>query len=471
MDPSNMTKKILENQEGAATQSNSDHSVLVMETKNETTNEQSEISAENILIDIHGDPSNDIDTVSNGDYTSTQPHDTDQGLAQGLNISHTESGYLTDSIISRDTNSVQGATGSNPNSEQEITPVAENLITFSTSSSCVTSSVTSPISDYEYQASGYSDVQSSGENQTSPDSDDHEGQVNRIFDECTQIINKKSRIEQLDTLAKLSLSNDRQDLTNIDNIIATNSTPLRPESLVFQGQNGRGRSKSEVYDYEYVDKSDNRKRSKSSAFPIPKLKEGVCITEEMLSKSLPHGKLAKSSSGLIEFIADDLQEKIRMSSPLSKTASSNASSRRSSMLSLTSIDSMASSSMATSMTSGMSRSYPQSPDGIPPIDPMAVHEVENQARLVADSLDLMMGNLRNSLHQMSAISVGCEDAYKTSVDVTCDSVDASIKSMYALMAKCEELSYAMQPVYKLADQIKEIKRLLDKFESQLGERP
>lgn len=28
---------------------------------------------------------------------------------------------------------------------------------------------------------------------------------------------------------------------------------------------------------------------------------------------------------------------------------------------------------------------------------------------------------------MSAISVGCEEAYKTSVDVTCDSVDASIK--------------------------------------------
>jgi hypothetical protein len=86
------------------------------------------------------------------------------------------------------------------------------------------------------------------------------------------------------------------------------------------------------------------------------------------------------------------------------TASSNVSSRRSSQLSLTSVDSMASSSMATSMTSGMSRSYPQSPDGIPPIDPMAVHEIENQARLVADSLDLMMGNLRNNLHQVRSWS-------------------------------------------------------------------
>lgn len=282
----------------------------------ETEKNHVELPAEHILVDIQTSPNTEI--VSN--WNSIHTKIGDERPMEGLNVSHTESGYLTDSIISRDTNSVQGSSSSNTNSEQEITPVAENLITFSTSSSCATSSVTSPISDYEYQASGYMDAQTSAdsENQTSPDSDDHEGQVNKIFDECTEIINKKSRIEQLDSLAKLSLNGDRQDLTNISNIIATNSTPLRPESLVFPDHTGRGRSRSEACDSN-VDKSDSRKRSKSSAFPIPKLKEGVCITEEMLSKSLPHGKVAKSSSGLIEFIADDLQEKIRMSSPLSKT--------------------------------------------------------------------------------------------------------------------------------------------------------
>ena len=48
---------------------------------------------------------------------------------------------------------------------------------------------------------------------------------------------------------------------------------------------------------------------------------------------------------------------------------------------------------------------------------------------------------------------------------TCDAVDSNIKSMYQLMAKCEELSKNMQPIYKLYDQIKEVKRLLDQFES------
>lgn len=423
------------------------------------------------------------DKLSSFDINSSVQQTQDRVIKNGgMNVSHTESGYLTDSVISRDKDCAHNSEGSN-NSEQDITPCAENLITFSTSSSNTVSSDTSPVSPdqnaslgTDSSASYHTDKASGDSDQSSTAQDDHEGQVNKIYNECTEIINKTARMEQLDSLAKINLKCKRED---IDDIFATNFAPVRPESLVFQGETSgvRGRSQSDVLEslteknHFHGDHSDSRKRSKSSGFPIPKQKEGVVISEDLLSKSLPHGKVVKSDSGLIEFIADDLQEKIRMSSPMSKTESSEVSSRRSSVLSLTSVDSMASSSMATSMTSGMSRSYPQSPDCIPPIDPMAIHEIENQARLVADSLDHMMGNLRNNLHQMSAISVGCEEAYKTSVDVTCDSVDASIKSMYALMAKCEELSVAMQPVYKLADQIREIKRLLDRFESQLGEKP
>ncbi|XP_045164978.1 dentin sialophosphoprotein-like [Mercenaria mercenaria] len=417
---------------------------------------------------------------------SGQAGDNDLRQNNGMNESHAESGYLTDSVISRERDSTQDSVGSSNNSEQDITPCAENLITFSTDSSNAGSSLTSPVSPYsevsndtDNSTSCNTDQIRSDSDQVSSEAEDHVGQVNKIYDECTAIINQTSRIEQLDSLARMSLNCDRKDLMSIDDIIATNFVPVRPERLIMNSEisGSRGRSQSEALEsytdsfHLSCDKTDGRKRSKSSGFPIPRQKEGVLISEDMLSKSLPHGKVVRSDSGLIEFIADDLQEKIRRSSPMSKTASSDVSSRRSSILSLTSVDSMASSSMATSMTSGMSRSYPQSPDCIPPIDPMAVHEIENQARLVADSLDHMMGNLRNNLHQMSAISVGCEEAYKTSVDVTCDSVDASIKSMYAMMAKCEELSMAMEPVYKLADQIKEIKRLLDRFESQIGEKP
>lgn len=426
-------------------------------------NENSTASVQNMGGDVKNKSDCDVEKIENSLTRDPMGH------------SHAESGYLTDSVPQEREKAARSSVGSY--SSDLVTPCADDLMTFSNSSSNVTSSVTSPASP-DWDSSPNTD-------QTSPDSDqaasdvDHTGQVNKLYDECKEIIDKTSRIEQPDSLVRMNLDCDtvRQKIVNIDSIFATNCQNGRPESLNVKCgvDSARPRSQSEAYTSLYgsvdVYSSDTRKRSKSSAFPIPRQKEGVHISEDMLSKSLPHGKIVKSDSGLIEFIADDLQEKIRRSSPMSKTASSNVSSRRSSQLSLTSVDSMASSSMATSMTSGMSRSYPQSPDCMPPIDAMAIHEIENQARLVADSLDLMMGNLRNTLHQMSAISVGCEEAYRTSVDVTCDSVDASIKAMYAMMAKCEELSAAMQPVYRLADQIKEIKRLLDRFESQVSEKP
>ncbi|XP_059143888.1 uncharacterized protein LOC131931197 [Physella acuta] len=186
-----------------------------------------------------------------------------------------------------------------------------------------------------------------------------------------------------------------------------------------------------------------------------------------LSNSLPQGTITRKGD-MIQFVADDLHEKIKQSSPMSYVADTvSTDSRRSSVRSVTSFSS--STSFATS--SGVSRSpssqFQQSPDDIPPIDAAAVIELENHARRVADNLDLMMGNIRNNLHKMSALTIGCQDAYKRSVDITCDSVDASIKSMYALMAKCEELSMAMGPVEQLAVQIKEIKRILDLFETQL----
>lgn len=236
----------------------------------------------------------------------------------GMNVSNTESGYLTDSVISRERHCSHNSVGSN-NSEQDITPCAENLITFSTSSSNAGSSVTSPLSPD-------SEVTLDTDNSTSQtsDPDDHVGQVNKIYNECTEIINETARIEQLESLARIDLNCDKKD---INDIFATNFAPVRPESLDVDGEgNGaRGRSQSEAFEsltgmlYLNGDKGDSRKRSKSSGFPIPRQKEGVAISEDMLSKSLPHGKVVKSDSGLIEFIADDLQEKIRMSSPMSKT--------------------------------------------------------------------------------------------------------------------------------------------------------
>eukprot|EP00106_Octopus_bimaculoides_P001551 XP_014768993.1 PREDICTED: uncharacterized protein LOC106868315 isoform X2 [Octopus bimaculoides] len=155
--------------------------------------------------------------------------------------------------------------------------------------------------------------------------------------------------------------------------------------------------------------------------------------------------------------------------------SSSLHTRTSSVQSFGSISSTNSAySVSRTSYSGVSQSpsslVPQSPDDIPPVDPHALMDLETQAKQVADRLDHMMSSLKSNLHKMSALTSGCLDAYKKSVDSTCDAVDASIKSMYALMAKCEELGKSMTPIYQLANQIKEIKRLLDIFENKLVDR-
>ncbi|KAH9490638.1 BLOC-1- complex subunit 6 [Bulinus truncatus] len=252
------------------------------------------------------------------------------------------------------------------------------------------------------------------------------------------------------------------------------STPLRPESLLLpnishndEQEQSKSNCHKQILQKSYLKEDNFYGISQNQPLLILEQKS---INEDMqcshLSSSLPQGTITRKGD-MIQFVADNLQEKIKQSSPMSYADNDSSSSRRSSVHSFSS-----STSFATS--SGMSRSpssqFRQSPDDIPPIDATAVIELENHAHKVADNLDLMMGNIRNNLHKMSAITIGCQDAYKRSVDITCDSVDASIKSMYALMAKCEELTAVMGPVEQLALQIKEIKRILDLFEAQLSEK-
>lgn len=66
---------------------------------------------------------------------------------------------------------------------------------------------------------------------------------------------------------------------------------------------------------------------------------------------------------------------------------------------------------------------------------------------------------------MSAITVGHTQTYRDAVEKAGITVDQSVRSMYALMAKCEELQKSMQATYDLADQIKSIKKQLDELET------
>merc|ERR1719289_42634 len=176
------------------------------------------------------------------------------------------------------------------------------------------------------------------------------------------------------------------------------------------------------------------------------------------------GEFSKEGD-LVLFTADNLQEQIRRSSPLDRKgdlASSFARSRASSMQSLrSSAVSSCASSRSPSICGG---GHPGVT--LPPIDPWALLDLEGQSRILAQNVNHMLGKLNDHVKEMSAVTAECVDLYKNGVDTTCDAVDLSIKSMYAFMAKSEELNNQMRPMHQTAHKIKEIKRLLDIFETQ-----
>ncbi|OCT85722.1 BLOC-1-related complex subunit 6 [Xenopus laevis] len=102
---------------------------------------------------------------------------------------------------------------------------------------------------------------------------------------------------------------------------------------------------------------------------------------------------------------------------------------------------------------------------IPPIDPEVLKDLEIHTQDVALKVDQMMKSLNGTIQNMTALSVGYIQTYRDSVDSLGESVDMSIKGMYTLMARCEELDRSMQPIHALAKQILEIKCTLEIFES------
>ncbi|ELT89444.1 hypothetical protein CAPTEDRAFT_167972 [Capitella teleta] len=183
-----------------------------------------------------------------------------------------------------------------------------------------------------------------------------------------------------------------------------------------------------------------------------------------------HGTISKDGE-MLSFVAEGLTDMIKRSSPMSRSRTESSVSSWSvgpsgaqtpSGHSISSVDSSASGwdSSASSMTgysySGLSRSaseLTQSPDDIPPIDPRALMDLEVLAEKTSMSLQHMMSTLASDLHKMSSLTHACLGAYSEGVDNTCDAVDSSIKSMYALMAKCEELNSSLRPIYGLQEQM------------------
>ncbi|XP_007888658.2 BLOC-1 related complex subunit 6 [Callorhinchus milii] len=140
---------------------------------------------------------------------------------------------------------------------------------------------------------------------------------------------------------------------------------------------------------------------------------------------------------LTHFVANNLQHKIKMSSRQSLESGSGV----------------------------RTRSMQRLKSDIPPIDPAVLIDLEKDAQDVAQKVDLMMKSLNATVQNMTALSVGYIQTYRDSVDSLGESVDMSIKGMYTLMARCEELDRSMQPIHALAKQIREVKRTLEMFET------
>uniref|UniRef100_A0A8C2QA52 Si:dkey-72l14.4 n=1 Tax=Cyprinus carpio TaxID=7962 RepID=A0A8C2QA52_CYPCA len=145
---------------------------------------------------------------------------------------------------------------------------------------------------------------------------------------------------------------------------------------------------------------------------------------------------------LTHFITKNLEQKIKMSSRLSLDTDSDCSGP---------------------VVRG--RGSLRRPADIPPIDPSVLVDLHKHTQDVAQSVELMLRSLNGTIQNMTALSVGYIQTYRDSVDSLGESVDMSIKGMYTLMARCEELDRSMQPIHALAAQIRDIKRTLDALET------
>ncbi|NWI18237.1 BORC6 protein, partial [Crypturellus soui] len=101
---------------------------------------------------------------------------------------------------------------------------------------------------------------------------------------------------------------------------------------------------------------------------------------------------------------------------------------------------------------------------IPAIDPGALHDVMALAGQVAAQVDELLRNVHCGLQALTALSVGCIQTYRDGVESLGEAADLGIRAMYALVARCEELDRAMQPVPALARRIRDMKGTLECLE-------
>ncbi|XP_055593208.1 BLOC-1-related complex subunit 6 [Uranotaenia lowii] len=211
---------------------------------------------------------------------------------------------------------------------------------------------------------------------------------------------------------------------------------------------------------------DRSGSSSSSSSQTRKRPDSLNCDSRKSDASFPYNLegTVRVDGNMTHFVAENLEYKIKLASPVTVTRkdSCNPSGSRQSTP-----------SAATGVTGGLS-SYggliPR-PFMMPPhlnqIDPNVLNEVEREAQALAASVDNLSESLCSVLHSISSITADNVEIYKNSVTKLTDCMDANIKCMYTIMAKAEEISKAIKPAEALAGRIREIKRLVDMFESNV----
>ncbi|KAI1708478.1 BLOC-1-related complex sub-unit 6 domain-containing protein [Ditylenchus destructor] len=98
-------------------------------------------------------------------------------------------------------------------------------------------------------------------------------------------------------------------------------------------------------------------------------------------------------------------------------------------------------------------------------DAAVLIDLEAHARSISSNLDMVLRDIRGSLRGMSDVTLESSQIFSSAIGSSCDAVDASIKSTYTMLAKAEELNSSMEGVRKFSQQVRDIKRLLDLFET------
>lgn len=137
------------------------------------------------------------------------------------------------------------------------------------------------------------------------------------------------------------------------------------------------------------------------------------------------------------FVTNDLEYKIKISSPVS----------------------------ATPPFSSLPRQFSSS---LPPqLDSNVLSDLEIEAQYLAANIDNLTENLANLLNSIGSITADNVCVYQNSVSKLTDTIDSNIKSMYSIIAKSEEISKSMHKAEQMASRIREIRRLVDMFEASL----